>query len=223
MRKAVDARSKILRGWLALSEFSGMDDHLQFYITSGCLSSPSDLYKLSLRHLFLNPDISEEDAYTIIESTESCKNMGISRVLLALVPDLEPRQIQQMTSKPCSIQELLEQCSSSEFYDRLPDELSKLEQLGIDMSFREDTIFDDLDTTPFTGKIVVLSGTLSAEYPDVKESLESLGAKVDNKITKKTDYLLAGENSGDILDLALKIGVRIITETDVMEMLGIEA
>jgi len=221
MTDEFEARSKVLKNWLALSEFKGLDTYLEFYINSGVLSRPSDLYKLTLRHLYSNPDIDEEAAYTILDSVEKCRNMGISRTLLSLVPDLEPEEIQNITSSICSIQELVERCKNSVFHSELEEELVRLEQVGIKLDFRDDPIFAQMEATPFTDKHIVVAGTLSAEHSIVKESLESMGAKIDDKITKDTDFLLYGEGALTELELAVKIGTKILTESDVAIMLGI--
>ena len=217
-----EARSKVLEVWLALSEFKGLDAHLQFYIKSGILSSPSDLYKLSLRHLYVNPDIVDEDAYAILESVENCKNVGMSRALLSLVPDADPTDIKELTSLPRSIQDIVEALETSKFHEDLEEELERLVQVGVRLDFREDPIFDQLEATPFTDKRVVVAGKLSATHEVVKDSLESMGAKIDDKVTKDTDFLLIGEGTVEEVELAVKIGTKIITESDVAEMLGVE-
>jgi len=217
-----DTRYRILQAWLELADFRGMTDHLEYYMKMGVLSSPSGLYKLTLRSLYSNPDISEEDAIGVVDSLEKCKNVGMGRALLSLVGDLGPNVVQIIISNPCSIPEVVDRCKDSVFHEELREELERLLQVGVNLGFRDDSIFDELTSGPFTDKQVVLLGELSADHSVVKESLETLGAVVSDGVTKKTDYLLTGEGaSGTELDTAVKIGVKIITETDVAEMLGL--
>ncbi|MCD7801039.1 MAG: NAD-dependent DNA ligase LigA [Ruminococcus sp.] len=67
----------------------------------------------------------------------------------------------------------------------------------------------------FTGKIVVVTGTLTNYSRDsIKEKLENLGAKVTNSISKKTDYLIAGDKAGSKLDKANSLGVKVLSESE---------
>lgn len=70
-----------------------------------------------------------------------------------------------------------------------------------------------IEDNPFIGKTVVVTGTLQNYSRDsIKEKLETLGAKVTNSISKKTDYLIAGEKAGSKLIKAQSLGVEILTE-----------
>lgn len=73
----------------------------------------------------------------------------------------------------------------------------------------------------FSGKTVVLTGTLpTLGRREAKELLEKNGAKVTNSVSKKTDYLLAGEKAGSKADKAAALGIPVISEEDLMKMLG---
>jgi DNA ligase (NAD+) len=72
---------------------------------------------------------------------------------------------------------------------------------------------------PFKGKTVVVTGTLANYSRDgIKEKLETLGAKVTGSISKKTDYLIAGEKAGSKLDKAKTLGVTVLSEEDFQNM-----
>lgn len=72
---------------------------------------------------------------------------------------------------------------------------------------------------PLAGETWVLTGTLSAMTRDeVKAILQKLGAKVTGSVSAKTSALLAGEKAGSKLARAEKLGVRIVTEDDFMQM-----
>lgn len=71
----------------------------------------------------------------------------------------------------------------------------------------------------FSGKTFVITGTLSKAREEYKELLESLGAKVSGSISKKTDFLLCGENAGSKLTKAESLGIQILNEKELNAML----
>ncbi len=75
---------------------------------------------------------------------------------------------------------------------------------------------------PFAGKTVVLTGALSQFSRDeMKEKLESAGAKVTGSVSKNTDYVIVGENPGSKFDKAQKLGVAILREEDAIGMINL--
>lgn len=75
-------------------------------------------------------------------------------------------------------------------------------------------------SNPFKDKIVVATGTLHNFTRDsITKKLEELGAKVAGSVSKKTDYLIAGEKAGSKMAKANQLGVTILTEQEFMEMI----
>jgi len=74
--------------------------------------------------------------------------------------------------------------------------------------------------SPFSGKTVVLTGKMSRPREEIKEELESLGAKVTNSVSRKTDYVIYGEDPGSKLEKAHKLGVVTLSEEEMQELLG---
>ena len=72
---------------------------------------------------------------------------------------------------------------------------------------------------PFKGKTVVLTGTMSESRGKIKEMLESLGAKVSGSVSKKTDFVIYGEDAGSKLTKAKSLGVVTLTEDEMRKML----
>ena len=70
-----------------------------------------------------------------------------------------------------------------------------------------------------TGKTVVITGTLGMSRNEMKQLLESHGARVSGSVSKKTDYLVAGEAAGSKLDKAEELGVTVLGEAEVLELL----
>ncbi len=77
----------------------------------------------------------------------------------------------------------------------------------------------EIKESPFTGKTVVLTGTMSEPRSKIKEELENLGAKVTNSVSKKTDFVIYGEDAGSKLEKAKKFGVATISEDKMREMI----
>ncbi len=72
---------------------------------------------------------------------------------------------------------------------------------------------------PFKDKTVVLTGAMSQSRTQIKEMLEALGAKVSGSVSKKTDYVIYGEDAGTKLEKAHSLGVATLSEAQMEEML----
>ena len=72
---------------------------------------------------------------------------------------------------------------------------------------------------PFKAKIVVLTGAMSESRGNIKTMLESLGAKVSGSVSKKTDFVIYGEDAGSKYDKAVSLGVETLTQDKMREML----
>ena len=94
--------------------------------------------------------------------------------------------------------------------------ISKLKDLGLNMEY----LGDDKELSEFSGKTFVITGTLSQGRDEIKEKIESVGGKVSESVSKKTSYLVLGENPGSKYNKALSLGVKIIHEDELMEMFG---
>lgn len=77
----------------------------------------------------------------------------------------------------------------------------------------------EISENAFKGKTVVLTGTMSKSRGIIKKELEALGAKVSSSVSKKTDYLIYGEDAGSKYDKAVDLGVNTLTEEQMLEMI----
>ncbi len=79
---------------------------------------------------------------------------------------------------------------------------------------------EEIDS-PFAGKTVVLTGSLSQlSRDDAKARLTALGAKVAGSVSKKTDLVIAGEAAGSKLAKAQELGIEVIDEAEMIRLLG---
>ncbi|HSP42223.1 MAG TPA: NAD-dependent DNA ligase LigA [Luteolibacter sp.] len=103
------------------------------------------------------------------------------------------------------------------------DTLARFAALGLDPvsdNYLPVTAEADLTTLPLSGKTFVITGTLSMDRDDMKTFIESKGGKVSGSVSGKTDYLLAGEGGGSKRDKAEKLGVAVISEKQLEDMIS---
>ena len=94
------------------------------------------------------------------------------------------------------------------------------EEIGVHWPQVEVVNVEEIDS-PFAGKTVVLTGSLSQmNRDDAKERLVALGAKVSGSVSKKTDLVIAGEAAGSKLVKAQELGIAVIDEAEMIRLLG---
>ena len=93
--------------------------------------------------------------------------------------------------------------------------ISRLRDAGVKMTYDKQSAEDDR----FSGRTFVLTGTLpTMKRDDAKKLIESYGGKVTGSVSKKTDYVVAGEEAGSKLTKAQELGIEILSEADLIEM-----
>ena len=96
------------------------------------------------------------------------------------------------------------------------DLIKRLKEAGVNMSHLEEVQIDDR----FAGKTFVLTGTLSKySRGEASDIIEKFGGKTSGSVSKKTDYVLAGEDAGSKLDKAQKLGVTVLSEEEFEKMI----
>ena len=97
------------------------------------------------------------------------------------------------------------------------DLINKLKEAGVNMESLEEEVTDNR----FEGKTFVLTGSLE-EFTrgEASNIIEKFGGKTSGTVSKKTDYVLAGEDAGSKLTKAQSLGVTIITEQEFKDMIG---
>ena len=99
--------------------------------------------------------------------------------------------------------------------EQTKDTLQKLKEAGVNMKLLEEETSDNR----FEGKTFVLTGTLEKyTRQEASDIIEKHGGKVSSSVSKKTDYVLAGEEAGSKLTKAQELGVTIISEAEFENM-----
>ncbi len=78
----------------------------------------------------------------------------------------------------------------------------------------------EIKESSFVGKTIVLTGTMSESRDKIKEELENLGAKVTNSVSKKTDFVIYGDDAGSKMEKARKLGVALMSEAKMRERMS---
>ena len=73
--------------------------------------------------------------------------------------------------------------------------------------------------THLAGKTFVLTGTLTHPREEVKQAIENAGGRVSGSVSKKTDYVVAGSDAGSKLEKAKELGIEVIGETELQQLL----
>ncbi len=193
---------------------------------SGLVKSVLDLFDLTLNKLLTLEGFKEKKAQNLLDSLEAAKGCDYWR----FVNSLGIEHIGEVASKTLSSR------FGSSFIDATKDELVALEGFGEEMTesvlefvrVNRDTILklqeilrplepkqrEEAKENPFKGKSVVLTGSMSESRGAIKEILEALGAKVVSSVSKKTDFVIYGEDAGSKYDKAVNLGVAVLSEQE---------
>ena len=107
------------------------------------------------------------------------------------------------------------------FHDEKNKEMiTRLKDSGVNMEAEETETID----SAVSGKIVVITGTLQTlGRKEAAELVEKYGGKVSGSVSKKTDYVVAGESAGSKLTKAQELGITVLTEEELFALLGLNA
>ena len=204
-------------------------------VDSGKVRTPADLYKLKEKDLITPGLIAETKAKAIIAEIEKSKEKSFVHVLSAIGID----SVSITTAKllvnafgnidklmAATEQELIKvdgigvltalDIEHSLYSDRKKALIADLKAAGLKMEDEP----EELQGSTFVGKTFCITGTLTRPREFFKDLLEAFGAKVTSTVTSKTDYLLAGEGGGSKHDKAVSLGVKIINEDQLREMIA---
>lgn len=235
----IECPAQLMRNLIHFASRNAMDIDgmgpavLEGLVNAGWVHSPADLYDLTEEQIASLERMGKKSASNLMNALEKSKQNDLSKVIFALgIPEVGEKTAAELASAFGSMEKLswatLEQLTALDGFgevvaqnivsffleERNRVQIERLAKAGVNM---ESTKVKAGDT--FEGKTFVLTGTLpTLKRTEAKELIESLGGKVSSSVSKKTDYVVAGEEAGSKLTKANELGITILTEEQLLQM-----
>jgi DNA ligase (NAD+) len=209
----------------------------QQLLDSGLVKTLSDLYTLTEEQLLTLERMGKKSAQSILSEIAKSKQAGLARLLMGLgISFVGERTAELLASEFGSMQALQE--ATQEDLEKTPEVgpkvaaavheffqnplnralIARLTDLGLKMTAEKKQ-----RTTQLAGLTFVLTGTFpTLSREEAKEKIESAGGKVSGSVSKKTSYLIAGEEAGSKLTKAQELKIPIHDEAFLLELLAKE-
>lgn len=234
-----DCPAQLLRNLIHFCSRDAMDIEglgpaiLEQFSKNNMISSSADIYDLKSEDILKLDGFQEKSAKNIIESINKSKENDLSKLLFALgIRHIGSKAAKLLAEHfknidaviNASVEEICEidgfgEVMAISVYDffkteKTKDLILRFKQHGVNTVSKTE-IKDDR----FAGKTFVLTGTLPTfKRSEAQKIIESFGGKCSSSVSKKTDFLLAGEEAGSKLDKANALGVKVINENEFKEM-----
>ncbi len=204
-------------------------------LENNLITTPADLYELTPMELMTLDKFGEKSASNLLDALEQSKKRGLERVLCALgIPFVGERTAAQLAARfgtmdailsaeqaeLAAVEDVGEKIAVSviEYFKSASNRelVKRLFESGVSMEATQKETTDDR----FFGKTFVLTGTLpDYRREDAAKIIRSFGGKVTGSVSKKTDFVLAGEEAGSKLEKAQQLGVTIINQDEFKQMI----
>lgn len=208
---------------------------IQQLLDKNLINNIADIYELNFEDIASLKKNGKKFAQNLIDSINKSKENDLYRLITALgirhvggkaskvlarkyktMENLQNANFEQLSQ----INDIGEVMANSiiEFFmqEQTKDLIEKLKKAGVNMNCLE----EESDDKRFEGKTFVLTGSLELfTRKEAEDIIEKLGGKTSSSVSKKTDYVLAGEEAGSKLTKAQSLGINIISETDFKEMI----
>ncbi|HSE49423.1 MAG TPA: NAD-dependent DNA ligase LigA [Terriglobales bacterium] len=212
----------------------GMGDSLVNQLADkGLVKNVADIYGLTKEKLLALERVGEKSAENLLSEIEASKKLPLERVIYGLgIRFVGERTAELLAEHFGSLDALME---------AKPEELEEVPEVGERVSQAIAEFFSEKKNqelverlrkagltfkgvkkqrgTKLAGKTFVITGTLSQPRDHFKQMIEDAGGKVAGSVSKKTDYVLAGEEAGSKLDKAKELGVAVIGEKELAGLL----
>lgn len=224
-------------------DVDGMGDKIiEQLVEKEYVKTPADLYRLNDTILAGLDRMGKKSATNLVNALDKSKETTLARFLYALgIREVGEATAANLAAHFGSLDALREadvealkavqdvgevvakhvrHFLSEEHNQKVIEELISPE-IGINWPAPQVVVAEEIDS-PFAGKTVVLTGSLSLMPRDeAKDRLAALGAKVSGSVSKKTDMVIAGEAAGSKLAKAQELGIPVIDEAEMIRLLGL--
>ena len=201
------------------------------------IKDAADLYQLTKEQLLSLERMGDKSADNLVKSLKKKKNCSLAALLFSLGIPLVGLTVAKTLAKTFGSIDKLSKTPYEELVaidaigakiaqsvtdyftaERNQEFLKRLKLAGIKMEEESQEIAKN---EAFAGKTFVLTGTLSTmERKAAQEKIESLGGKAASSVSKKTDYVVVGENAGSKLNKARELGITVLSEEEFLNMLS---
>ncbi len=203
-------------------------------IHAGLLTSAADLYYLKAEDIAVLDRMGDKSAANLIRAIENSKQAGLARLLCAFgIRQVGQKAAKVLASYYPDLDSLM--AADAESLTSIPDVgaitanylrgwfdnpqsqhlIRRLREAGVDFTSHEEK-----KDSRFAGLTFVLTGSLQRFTRDeASEIIESFGGKASSSVSKKTSYVVAGENAGSKLTKAEALGLRILSEEEFVDMI----
>ncbi|MBT2970790.1 MAG: NAD-dependent DNA ligase LigA [Candidatus Thiodiazotropha sp. (ex Ctena orbiculata)] len=217
-------------------DIEGLGDKLvDQLVEQELVDTPADLFDLTLAQLSALERMAEKSAQNLLQALEKSRSTTLERFLFALgIREVGEATAQSLANQFTSLDAIEE--ADEESLQETPD-VGPIVAAHIHTFFRQPhnrevigqllaagihwpaVEREPVEDRPLSGKTVVITGTLSMPRDEIKQILQGLGAKVTGSVSKKTDYLLAGDAAGSKLAKAEKLDIAILDEAALQDLL----
>lgn len=206
--------------------------NMKLLTDNGLIKSAADIYLLEADQLLNLERFAEKSANNLISSIEKSKSNELDKLIYALgIRNIGQRAATLLCEKFPSIDEILNadkmdiasidgfgEVMAENIYNAFKENhmislIEKLREFGVNMVYSKKSSGDER----FKNMTFVLTGTLpTMKRDEAKKLIESFGGKVSSSVSKKTTFVVAGEEAGSKLDKAHELGINILSEEELI-------
>ena len=212
----------------------GMGDVLVNQLTErGLVKNVADIYQLTKDNLLSLERMGDKSAQNVLDEIEASKKLPLERVIYGLGIRMVGERTAQFLAEHFGSMDALMEAGEEELQNvtevgpRIAKSIVEFFAEPSNRKLMERLRISGLSFTgskkkrgmKLAGKTFVLTGTLSHPRDQAKQLIEDAGGRVSGSVSKKTDYVVAGHDAGSKLDKAKDLGVRVINEKEMEDLL----
>lgn len=235
-----DCPAQLLRNLIHFCSRDAMDieglgeSNIELFVNSGLIKNPADIYHLEADQIVPLERMAEQSANNLIAAINESKKNDLSKLVFALGIRHIGQKAAKLISERFGTMTALMNASYDDImtidgfgaimaksvvdYFNMPESIELIDKLmaaGLNMKSLK-----EVKDMRFAGKTFVLTGTLPTyKRNEAASIIESFGGKTASSVSKRTDFVLAGEDAGSKLQKANDLGIKVISEEEFREMI----